>query len=514
MAKGLCMLCDEPFTLDAPHSCKGFSEQLQQLKFTSEMMTLPWRCCNLILEAQWLSTTEPVIWVFSKLPMEFSVEGAKSIERGIKPSSSNLINTTSFTQGVQQGGQLYFLYMDKAEHSFEIPFCSLASKGAQAHKLPAAVEDFIMGPHDIFDDSTHLLLYKAGFDHIVPLMEVYNPFKLGSYRYSNIQNDIVGNPVEEMLHQWVNRFSNSPYALPAVLVRKIDVSWRLYVYLRRMSKHAHLFSLAHPFMALDLAKVFMDYICYLHELPSTITSDRNPTFISKVWIELVQFHRISVHKSMAYLLIFLPGKATNPVAKRVSSKREVVVLSFNFHLIQAQHKISQRVDQHSCDRVFKARDFAYLKLQTCKQLTFRLLPNSYGPYKVLNTIGAAVINALSTGFEDILAEPRNLLQYYDPYRVLDRIRKLVKVCSYYTNRSMTDDAQLVLVHTVSSVTGSVNIEVDILDKSQMELQQLCFSDTIYQLLYEAQDLTDWMEQMKSELEKWNFMHYVSSCLDM
>ncbi|KAK7376652.1 hypothetical protein VNO80_02066 [Phaseolus coccineus] len=123
-----------------------------------------------------------------------------------------------------------------------------------------------------------------------------------------------------------------------------------------------------------------------------------------------------------------------------------------------------------------------------------------------------------------------------------KVGQLVKGCSYYAARSMSDDAQLVFcpynyiinpviraamdvdikgaivildeAHNIEDVArdaGSVDIEEDVLDKLQMELQQLCsINAAIYQPLYEmTQGLTSWMEQKKHKLEKRDFHHYVS-----
>ncbi|XP_004499955.1 uncharacterized protein [Cicer arietinum] len=125
---------------------------------------------------------------------------------------------------------------------------------------------------------------------------------------------------------------------------------------------------------------------------------------------------------------------------------------------------------------------------------------------------------------------------------LVKVGKSVKGCSYYAARSMSDDAQLVFcpynyiinpvirgamdvdikgaivifdeahnIEDISRDAGSVDIEEDVLDKLQMELQQLCPSNTaVYQPLYELTlGLTSWMEQKKTKLEKRDFQHYVS-----
>ncbi|KAL9276260.1 hypothetical protein ACSQ67_026190 [Phaseolus vulgaris] len=66
------------------------------------------------------------------------------------------------------------------------------------------------------------------------------------------------------------------------------------------------------------------------------------------------------------------------------------------------------------------------------------------------------------------------------------------------------------IEDIARDAGSVDIEEDVLDKLEMELQQLCStSAAIYQPLYEmTQVLTSWMEQKKHKLEKRDFHHYV------
>ncbi|XP_024169418.1 Fanconi anemia group J protein homolog [Rosa chinensis] len=133
---------------------------------------------------------------------------------------------------------------------------------------------------------------------------------------------------------------------------------------------------------------------------------------------------------------------------------------------------------------------------------------------------------------------------HEAYDIEDLVKvgKVVKGCSYYAARSMSDDAELVFcpynyiinpvirgamevdiqgsivvldeAHNIEDVArdaGSVDIDEEVLNKLQMELEQLCPLDVlVYQPLYEMiQDLLSWIERRKDKLEKREFQHFVS-----
>jgi hypothetical protein len=56
----------------------------------------------------------------------------------------------------------------------------------------------------------------------------------------------------------------------------------------RLSKYAHFCALQHPFTASTVAQIFMDNIFKLHGMPNCIVSDRDPTFNSNFWQELLK----------------------------------------------------------------------------------------------------------------------------------------------------------------------------------------------------------------------------------
>lgn len=224
----------------------------------------------------------------------------------------------------------------------------------------------------------------------------------------------------------------------------------------RLSKYAHFLALSHPYTAIDVAQVFLDNIFKLHALPSTITSDRDPIFISKVWSELFQLQGVALNKSTTYHpqsdgqtevvnkcletylrcmcldqpstwskwlplaewwyntnfhtsiqttpyevlygqpppihLPYLPGESSNITVDRSLTARESALKLLHFHLLRAQNRISQQTNKNRSDRQFVIGDFVYLKLQPYRQHSLR-----------------------KSAFHKLLPK------FFGPFRVLDRI---------------------------------------------------------------------------------------------
>jgi len=58
--------------------------------------------------------------------------------------------------------------------------------------------------------------------------------------------------------------------------------------------------LTHPFIALQITKVYLDHIYRLHGLPTALISDRNKIFTSAIWKELFRLSQTELQMSTAY----------------------------------------------------------------------------------------------------------------------------------------------------------------------------------------------------------------------
>ncbi|WVY98390.1 hypothetical protein V8G54_030541 [Vigna mungo] len=68
----------------------------------------------------------------------------------------------------------------------------------------------------------------------------------------------------------------------------------------RLSKYGHFISLKHPYSARSLAAVFVREVVRLHGIPSSIVSDRDPTFMSLFWKELFHLQGTRLLMSTSY----------------------------------------------------------------------------------------------------------------------------------------------------------------------------------------------------------------------
>jgi hypothetical protein len=74
----------------------------------------------------------------------------------------------------------------------------------------------------------------------------------------------------------------------------------IWVICDRLTKYVHFLALPTHYTATDLANRFSVEICRLHGIPKSITSDRDPIFLSSFWKELFRVQGTSLRYSTAY----------------------------------------------------------------------------------------------------------------------------------------------------------------------------------------------------------------------
>lgn len=68
----------------------------------------------------------------------------------------------------------------------------------------------------------------------------------------------------------------------------------------KFSKYAHFLPLSHPYIAFQVALLYMNNVFKLHGLPTAIVSDRDKVFTSHVWQELFKLLNTDLRISSAY----------------------------------------------------------------------------------------------------------------------------------------------------------------------------------------------------------------------
>ena len=86
-------------------------------------------------------------------------------------------------------------------------------------------------------------------------------------------------------------------------VNGLPISQRLdtvMVIVDRLTKYVHFIGLSHPFFAAKVAALFAQNVLKLHDMPTSIVSDRDLVFTAKFWVELFKLHGVKLAMSSAY----------------------------------------------------------------------------------------------------------------------------------------------------------------------------------------------------------------------
>uniref|UniRef100_A0A2N9EMM8 RNA-directed DNA polymerase n=1 Tax=Fagus sylvatica TaxID=28930 RepID=A0A2N9EMM8_FAGSY len=172
--------------------CKEVKFKMQGLHLKLTFNLLKLGRCGIVLGTQWLSTLRVISWDFKNLVMGFMHEGKQVWLQGLK-EKPNLIQGNKDFKG------------------------KATMKGLLLQIMP-------------------WLPPKRNHEHQILLKQGVPPHCQRLYRYPHYQKTKIEKIVKDLLDSGCVRPSQSPFASPALLVRKADGSWRMCVDYRGLNK--------------------------------------------------------------------------------------------------------------------------------------------------------------------------------------------------------------------------------------------------------------------------------------
>lgn len=204
----------------------------------------------------------------------------------------------------------------------------------------------------------------------------------------------------------------------------------------RLTKYAHFLGMSRPYTVQQVAQLFMDNVFKLHGMPTTIITDRDKIFTSKLFQEIFNALKVILRFSTSYhpqtdgetervnqcleaylrcmgfqepqnsytwlamaewwynttyhtLLKLTPFQALygyappqvgelslpgnlSDEARMTVEEKERMLRELKLNLQQAQNKIKQYADRRRTERIFQMGDMVYLKMQPYRQNAFGL----------------------------------------------------------------------------------------------------------------------------------------------
>ncbi|XP_062187935.1 uncharacterized protein LOC133891241 [Phragmites australis] len=197
---------------------------VQGYPFSSSLKVFPLQCYDIILGMDWLERHSPmnIDWVAKWI--SFNHKGTDIKLQGISASSLHCHSIDDHT----------LLKLERNDDIWcVVQLYSVLSIAVQ-EELSAEIRTLVEKFAEIFEEPTGLPP-KRSFEHTIPLLPGAQPFKLRPYRYNPAQKDEIEKQIKDLLQNGMIQTSSSPFASPALLVKKKGGDWRLCVDYRRLN---------------------------------------------------------------------------------------------------------------------------------------------------------------------------------------------------------------------------------------------------------------------------------------
>ncbi|XP_073359664.1 uncharacterized protein [Aegilops tauschii subsp. strangulata] len=190
-----------------PH-CNWFSHGHE---FTTDMKVLPLGTYDAILGMDWLEDNSPMTVDWQAKRIELRVKGNIVCLSG-HPSTTTctVINSSQLHSLCRQGAISHMVQLHHVELSAE-----------EHATIPPSVKEVVDQFEDVFGEPTSLPPRRKS-DHHIQLIPGAQPVNIRPYRHKPEHKTEIEKQVDELLQSGVIRRSKSPFASPAILVKKKD----------------------------------------------------------------------------------------------------------------------------------------------------------------------------------------------------------------------------------------------------------------------------------------------------
>jgi hypothetical protein len=187
----------------------------QGATFNTTMKVIPLQCYDVILGIDWLKAQSPmeVDWNCKWIAVKQGELKKRLFGVTADTSSCNIISLSDLAIAEEAGGILFILQVSAGEPK-------------KSNEMPREIQLLVQEYADLFTEPKGLPP-KRLCDHKIPLLPGATPAKLRPYRYNPMQKTEIENQIKELMKQGILQLSASPFAAPALLVKKKDLSWRL-----------------------------------------------------------------------------------------------------------------------------------------------------------------------------------------------------------------------------------------------------------------------------------------------
>jgi Retroviral aspartyl protease len=197
-------------------TCQNLCFKIQGNEFCHDLRLLPVQGYDIILGLDWLSTLGPMQIDWKEKWLEFQNKG-KSVKLQVTTEKAvlQLCETVNLDKEIKSDSNLLVAHLW---------MCELNNMNPQ--EVPSELLPVLTQYSMVFEPKAELPPCRD-IDHAIPLENHAQPVNIRPYRYSHFQRLELEKIIEELLKTKVIRPSYSPFASPALLVKKKDNTWRL-----------------------------------------------------------------------------------------------------------------------------------------------------------------------------------------------------------------------------------------------------------------------------------------------